>query len=62
MFSSVDMTPIFDVTPSTPEIKPGFSKVKEYILTWHADWLNFKIILGYRMRFKIILGLVKPGV
>ena len=28
MFSSIDMT------PSTPEIKTGFSKVIEYILTW----------------------------
>ena len=35
MFSSIDMT------LSTPEMKTGFSKVKEYILTWHADWLNF---------------------
>ena len=59
MFSSID------IKPSTAEIKTGFSKVKEYILTLYADWLNFKVknlyfFLGYRMRIKIISG--KPGV
>ena len=30
-----------DMTPSAPEIKTSFSKVEEYILTVHVDWLNF---------------------
>ena len=59
MFSTIDMT------PSTPEmrkkIKTGLSKVKERTLTWHADKLNFKFFLGYRMRINLISGLVKPG-
>ena len=36
MFSSIDMS---QLTP----VKNGFSKVKEYILTLYADWLNFKV-------------------
>ena len=51
MFSSIDMTQL------TPE-KTGFSKVKEYIFTSYADWLNLCVFLGYRMRIKIISGLV----
>ena len=28
----------------TPGEKTGFSKVKEYILTLYADWLNFILL------------------
>ena len=56
------MFSLINITPSTPDIKTGFSKVKENILTWHAYWLNLNYFLGYRMRIKLISGLVKPGV
>ena len=50
MFSSIDMT---------PEIKTGFSNVKEYILTKHADWLNFQLLSWISNAFKNNLGLSK---
>jgi len=47
----------------TPPSVSWFSSTPAGIgLKLHADWLNFNFFLGYRMRIKIISGLVKPGV
>ena len=49
MFSSIEMT------PSTPEIKIGVFKVKDYILTYDTlIGYIFNFFLGYRMRNNII--------
>ena len=53
MFSSIDMT------PSTPEIKTGFSEVKEYILTWYIHFLDIECVLNKENRIYIRVELTR---
>ena len=42
--------------------KPVFQKLKVHLNMTRYLVKFYKFFLGYRMRFKIILGSVKPGV